>query len=110
MKEKIDFKTFLEIEKQLEMKLGLITNVERMEKSDKMLKLTVDFEEDELRIVMTNIGDKIDDVEKLKNMILPFVTNLKPAKVMGVSSTAMVVVPLKHGNIDLDGNQGCSLI
>ena len=87
MKEKINFKQFLEIEKQLEIKLGTIQEVVKMEKSDKMLKLTVFFDDTDKRTVMTNIGNKVN-INDLLFITLPFITNLEPAKIMGVESTA----------------------
>lgn len=92
MKDKIEFSEFLEIEKKLEIKYGTITEVEKMEKSDKMLKLTVDFGEEVPRTVMTNIGNKLDRTHYLVDMQFPFVTNLAPAKIMGIESTAMIMI------------------
>lgn len=91
MKEEIGFDEFLEIEKKLDIRYGTITEVEKMEKSDKMLKLQVDFG-DESRTVMTNIGNRVDAPEKLVSYQFPFIMNLKPAKIMGVESTAMIMV------------------
>lgn len=115
MKDKIEFGEFLEIEKRLEIKLGTITDVERMEGSNKMLKLTVDFG-DVTKIVMTNIGNREglrgDGAEKtLTDLQLPFITNLEPAKIMGVLSEAMIMVPEKNGEIEIiDPSNGCNLL
>lgn len=92
MKDKIEFSEFLEIEKKLEIKYGTITGVEKMEKSDKMLKLTVDFGEEFQRTVMTNIGNRLDMTDYLIGLQFPFITNLAPAKIMGVESTAMIMI------------------
>ena len=110
MKTKINFETFLAIEKQLEIKLGTITAVESMPKSDKMLKLTVFFGESDERTVMTNIGNRLENVNNLMYITLPFITNLEPAKIMGVESTAMIMVPTIGENIDLSGSSGSSLM
>jgi methionine--tRNA ligase beta chain len=99
MKEQIDFAQFVEIEKQLEITLGTIMEVEKMPKSDKMLKLKVNFGLED-RTVMTNIGNQVDP-EILKGRQFPFITNLKPAKIMGVESTAMIMIPSNEGNIDI---------
>jgi len=92
MKEQIEFSEFLEIEKKLEVKFGTVTEVEKMEKSDKMLKLQVDFG-DETRTVMTNIGNRENLPTLLVGFQFPFITNLKPAKMMGVVSEAMIMIP-----------------
>lgn len=90
MKEQIEFSEFLEIEKKLEIRMGTITSVEKMEKSDKMLKLTVDFGT-ETRVVMTNIGNRIGQTN-IVDCQMPFIMNLKPAMIMGVESAAMIMV------------------
>jgi tRNA-binding EMAP/Myf-like protein len=56
-----------------------------------MLKLQVDFG-DETRTVMTNIGNRAPGYEKLVGYQFPFIMNLKPAKIMGVESTAMIMI------------------
>lgn len=102
MKDQIGFEEFLEIEKKLEIKWGRICNAERVPKSTKMLKLEVLFsagtENPETRTVMTNIGDKVEP-ESLMWLTFPFVTNLKPVKIMGVESTAMIMPSLEDGKI-----------
>ena len=91
MKDKIEFSEFLEIEKKLEIRYGTITEIEKMEGSDKMLKLQVNFG-DETRIVMTNIGNRIPSSDYILGEQFPFIMNLKPAKMMGVESTAMIMI------------------
>ena len=109
MKGQIDFETFLGIEKQLEIKLGTIQHVEQMPNSDKMLKLSVYFGGDDTRTVMTNIGNKVN-VTDLWYTTLPFITNLKPAKIMGEMSTAMIMVPSVEGEINLAAPSGSQLM
>jgi methionine--tRNA ligase beta chain len=111
MKEQIEFSQFLEIEKQLEIKIGQIHEVEKIAKSDKMLKMAVDFGHGDIRTVMTNIGNKVNP-EDLKGRKFPFITNLKPAKIMGIESTAMIMVPSIEGEIDISESPviGSSLI
>lgn len=99
MKEQIEFTEFLEIEKKLEIKYGTITEVEKMEGSDKMLKLQVDFG-DETRTILTNIGNRLDRVQYLVGTQFPFITNLKPKKMMGVESHGMIMIcEDEQGNI-----------
>ena len=92
-KEKIEFTEFLEIEKKLEIRIGLITSVERVEKSKKLLKLVVQFHPDngDTRTVVTNLGGQLEPSTLLGRQ-LPFITNLKPATMMGIVSEAMIVV------------------
>lgn len=96
-----------EIEKKLEIKWGRISNVERVPKSKKMLKLEVLFStgiEAETRTVLTNIGDKIENEQELKWLTFPFVTNLKPATIMGIESIAMIMPTLQDGKIVLSAS------
>ena len=90
-KAKISFDTFLDIETKLEIKIGMIRSIEHMPKSDKMIKLEVSFGDGDRRTVMTNIGNRVD-VDDLEGRQFPFITNLEPAKIMGVMSEAMIMV------------------
>ena len=90
MKEEIEFTEFLEIEKKLEIKYGTIEASERINK--KMLKLSVDFGEENLRTVVTNIGGKIEDESNLVGYQFPFITNLASAIISGFESTAMIMI------------------
>lgn len=92
MKELIEFTDFLEIEKKLEIRIGKIIMVDDVPKSDKLLKLTVDFGNNEIRTVVTNIKPHLGgDHGFINGMAFPFVTNLKPVKMMGIKSTAMIL-------------------
>jgi len=90
MKDKITFDEFLEIEKKLEIKYGTIVVSERINK--KMLKLSVDFGEENFRTVVTNIGGKIEDESTLVGYQFPFITNLAPATISGFESQAMIMI------------------
>ena len=102
MKDKIEFSEFLEIEKKLEIKLGTISEVEKISGSNKMLKLTVNLGEEENRTVVTNIGKGLSESEakiKYGGQAYYFVTNLKPANIMGIESTAMILIPTLEDEI-----------
>lgn len=96
-KDKINFSEFLEIEKKLEIKIGRITAAESVPKSYG-IKLTVDFGNDDVRTVFTNLG-KTYKPEEFINFTTPFVTNLEPSEIKGVLSQAMILAPQ-----DLNGN------
>ena len=92
-KEQIEFSEFLEIEKKLDIRVGQVLAAERVPKSDKLLKLTVIFgvnKEDE-KTVVTNIGSTTEP-DDLLGLTMPFIVNLKPSKMMGITSEAMIVV------------------
>ncbi len=93
LKKEIDYQEFLSIEEKLDIRIGQIVSAERISKSDKLLKLGVIFgidEEDE-KTVVTNIGSTIEP-DDLLGLTLPFIVNLKPSKMMGVTSEAMIVI------------------
>lgn len=100
-KEQIEFSEFLEIEKKLEVKHGKILSVESIPKSTKLKKLTVYFGGNDTRTVVTNMVSKV-----LDNMLdgkatgegCFFITNLKPVKMMGIESTAMILPAMDNGS------------
>jgi tRNA-binding EMAP/Myf-like protein len=113
-KEKINFEKFLEIEKQLEIRIGTIIEVDFLPKNKRMLRLVVDFGSDEKRTVITNIGDKIPEPYSyinLQGLDLPFITNLEPAIVSGVESQAMIMVPTdSNGKVHINFKRGLKLL
>ena len=102
MKQKINFSQFTEIEHQLEIKIGNITDITRINK--KMLKLIVDFGNNDIRSVVTNIGNKIENLDTLKKCF-PFVTNLESATISGHLSEAMIIIGTNNGEFDLTFNK-----
>lgn len=90
MEEKIPFSDFAKVE----MRIGTIVSAEPIEGSDKLLKLMVDFGEGEPRQILSGIA-KYVEVEALVGAQLPFVTNLEPREMMGMSSNGMLLAA--HG-------------
>lgn len=126
MKDLIEFSEFLEIQNKLEIKVGQIINVEDVPKSNKLIKLTVDFGT-ETRIVVTNIKPLLnsEDSEVQANLRgtlgmaislidkkMAFITNLKPVTMMGIESTAMIMPgEIEKGNvITVQGQVGTKLL
>ena len=72
------FKDFLKIE----MKVGQILEAEKIEESDKLIKLQVDVGEEKNRQVIAGIA-KFYEAENLVGRKVAVVANLKPAKLMG---------------------------
>lgn len=93
MKDKITFEEFGSLSSKLEITSGKILEVVEVPKSSKLLQLTVEFGEDDVRSVVTNIKPLLG--EDFKDMLLSksflFVTNLEPVKMMGVPSEAMII-------------------
>jgi methionyl-tRNA synthetase len=78
--------------KKVEIKIGKILTVERIEKSDKLLKLSVDFAEvSGPRQIISGIAKYFPNIEDLINKKCAFVTNLEPKPLMGLESNGMVL-------------------
>lgn len=93
MKDKITFAEFSELEKKLEIKSGEVKEVTEVPKSEKLIKLTVDFGNEDVRTVVTAIKPLLGESfkEKLEGKNILFITNLLPVKMMGIESSAMIV-------------------
>ena len=81
----IDFSTF----EQVEIKAGKVLEVEQVKKSEKLLKLLVDVG-DGGRTIVSGIA-KSYHPDDLKGKVIAVVTNLKPAKLMGIESFGMIL-------------------
>ncbi len=74
---------------KVEMKVGKIVSAEPVEGSEKLLKLKVNFGEEE-RQVISGIA-KSYSPEELIDKSFAFVTNLEPRTIMGLESQAMIM-------------------
>lgn len=77
--------------KKVEIKIGKILTVERIEKSEKLLKLSVDFAEAAPRQIVSGIAKYFPEVEILIGKKCAFVTNLEPKPLMGLESNGMIL-------------------
>jgi len=75
---------------ETELKVATVTAAERVPKSTKLVKLTVDVGEESLRTVVAGIGLAYQP-EDLVNKQVVVVANLQPAKLMGIESNGMVL-------------------
>ena len=75
---------------KLDIRIGTVTAAERVEKSDKLVKLTVRFGEDAIRTILTGIG-KFYTPEEFVGLQTLFIVNLKPRKMMGLESQGMIM-------------------
>src|SRR5690606_21889710 len=82
--------------KKVRIQVGHIIEVELVEGSEKLLKLTVDFS-DERRQILSGIAKHIS-MEHLIGMKVPFVTNLKPRMMMGLESQGMILAAIDTDN------------
>lgn len=82
----INFDDFLKVK----MAVGKVLSAEKLEKSPKLLKLSVDFGEKEPRQVLSGIA-KTFTPEDLIGKSFSFVINLEPRQIMGMESQAMIL-------------------
>lgn len=82
--------------KKVELKIGKIIAAERVEGSEKLVKLSVDdgartdADEPVLRQIVAGIGKKYSR-EELVGKQVAFVANLEPRKLMGLESNGMIL-------------------
>ncbi|MFA5888898.1 MAG: methionine--tRNA ligase [Candidatus Paceibacterota bacterium] len=90
--------------KKLEIKVGQILSVEKIENTDKLLKLSVDFNEGTFRQIISGISSYFSDPQVLVGKKCAFATNLEPRVIMGLESQGMIlaVSGLKQSKDDLE--------
>ncbi len=82
---------------KVEMKVGKILSVEPIPKSEKLLKLSVDFAETGAdgvrtpRTILSGIAKYFADPQALVGRRCMFVTNLEPRPMMGLESNGMIL-------------------
>lgn len=82
---------------KIEMSIGTVTSAEYVEDTDRLVRLTVDFGEEEDRQIVSGIRDRIESAEELVGKQFPFVTNLEPRTIRGLESNGMILVPGEGG-------------
>ncbi len=75
--------------KKIEIKIGKVTKVEKIENADKLLRLEVDFGDFQRQIVSA-IAEYYDP-EDIEGKKLPFIINLEPRSFRGVESQGMLM-------------------
>ena len=90
--EAVEEKTYITIDDldKVELKVGQVLTVEKVEKSKKLYKLTVDVGEKNPRTIVSGLVQYYKE-EELKGKQVVVVTNLKPAKLCGIESNGMVL-------------------
>jgi methionyl-tRNA synthetase len=74
---------------KLDIRIGKVVAAEKMEKSDKLLKLTIDAGVD-TRIILSGIA-KHYSAEEMVGKQVAFIANLAPRKMMGIESQGMIL-------------------
>lgn len=76
---------------KIEIKVGKILSAEKIPETDKLLRLTVDFGEENPRQVVSGIAQYTEDPAVLVGVFCAFVTNLEPRIIKGFESQAMIL-------------------
>ena len=76
---------------KIEIKMGKIITAEKVPETDKLLKLEVDFGEENNRTMVSGIAHAISP-EEIINKTSPFVVNLEPRTIKGIESQGMIMV------------------
>ena len=76
--------------KKVELRVGKILTAEKIEGSEKLLKLEVDFAEESPRQIISGIQKYFPEENYLVGRRCMFVTNLEPRKLMGLESNGML--------------------
>ena len=75
---------------KIEIKIGKIKNAERIEGSEKLLRLEIDLG-DESRQIVSGIGKAVTEPESLIGKEVPVITNLEPKQLMGMESQGIIL-------------------
>jgi methionine--tRNA ligase beta chain len=86
-KHMINIEDFLKVE----IKIGKILSAERVEGSEKLLKLMVDIGEVAPRQILSGVAKAVSDPVELVGKFVPVVANLAPRMMMGMESQGMML-------------------
>jgi methionyl-tRNA synthetase len=87
---------------KVEIKAGEILSVEKVEGSNKLLKLSVNFGEETPRQIISGIAKYFPDMSVLVGKKCAFCTNLEPRAMAGLESNGMIMaVSTEDGKFSL---------
>lgn len=75
---------------KIEVKIGTVMSAERIPETDKLLRLMVNFNEENSRQIVSGIAAYVPEPSSLVGRQLAFVTNLEPRIIRGVESNGML--------------------
>lgn len=86
---------------KLDIRVGEVKAAEKMPKSNKLLKLTIDLGEEKQRTILSGVANYFSPEELIGKQVC-VVANLAPRKMMGIDSEGMVLMAEDHdGNLRL---------
>ena len=101
-KDSISFEDF----QNVDLRVAKILDVEKVPKSSKLLKITVDlgFEK---RIIVSGIAKHFKNLDELLGKQVIVVANLEPATIMGIKSEGMILAASEGNLLELPEVKGC---
>lgn len=87
--------------KKIEIKIGEILSAEKVEDSDKLLKLSVNFGEENPRQIISGISMYFENPNDLVGRKCAFATNLEPRVIKGLESQGMILAVSGDGFFSL---------
>ena len=82
--------------KKLDIKIGRVKSVEKVEGADKLLKFIFDFGEEEKQII-SGIAEFYTDLPSLVGKEMPVIVNLEPRTIRGYESCGMILAASTDG-------------
>lgn len=85
---------------KLDIRVGTVIAVEKIEKADKLLKCTIDFGEFGMRTIVSGIAEW-KSADDLVGKQLPYIVNLAPRMLRGVESQGMLIAASDESGVAL---------
>jgi methionyl-tRNA synthetase len=86
---------------KVELKVGLVQSVEKVQGADKLLKMTVDTGDPEPRTIVAGIAQAYPDPQSLAGKRIVVVTNLAPRVLRGILSRGMLLAAGEPPNLSV---------
>lgn len=81
--------------KRLDIRIGRVSSAERVEGTDKLMKLELELG-DEKRVLVAGIAD-VYRCEDVQGKYIPVLLNLEPRKIRGIESRGMILAADENG-------------
>lgn len=76
---------------KVELKMGKILSAEKVEGSEKLLKLMIDLGEEKPRQILSGVAKVAPEPESIVGKMVPVIANLAPRMMMGMESQGMML-------------------
>lgn len=76
---------------KVEIRMGKIISAEKVDGSEKLLKLMVDLNESAPRQILSGVAKAVPEPESIVGKMVPIIANLAPRQMMGMESQGMML-------------------